>query len=58
MKRRLSLKAEHLAELSTDELSLAVAGGADSSYTGRPGCVLSYEPPCVTFLCTALCNVG
>lgn len=57
MKRRLSLSAEHLTELSTDELTLAVAGGADSSYTGRPGCILSYQP-CVTFLCTALCHVG
>ena len=58
MKRRLSLKAEHLTELTTEELRLAAAGGADSSFTGRPDCILSLEPPCVTFLCTALCNVG
>lgn len=54
--KKLSLKLERLTELGSEELAQAVAAGPDSSYTGRPGCVLSFEPPCVSSFCTLLCN--
>ena len=56
MKRRLSLKAEHLTPLTTDELQDVAGAAPDSSFTGRPDCILSLREPCVTFLCTNLCH--
>jgi hypothetical protein len=49
MKKKLTLKTEHLTELSADELAIAVGG----DYTGDAMCVLSFGKPCVTFMCTA-----
>lgn len=46
MKKRLTLRTERLAELTTDEMRSVAAGGADS-FTGRVECALSYEQPCV-----------
>jgi hypothetical protein len=51
--KRLSLKIERLSELSQEELRAAVAGAVET-YTGTPGCVVSFQPPCVTSLCTVL----
>ena len=58
MKRRLSLTSEHLTELTTDELAGVAGAQPGSSFTGRVDCILSLREPCVTFLCSALCNVG
>ncbi|HEU0129745.1 MAG TPA: hypothetical protein VFQ85_01985 [Mycobacteriales bacterium] len=46
--KRLTLKVERLAELDADELH-EVAGG---TYTGAPGCIVSYQPPCLSVLCS------
>jgi hypothetical protein len=58
MTKRLTLKPEHLTELTDDELRTAAGG----TYTGRPGCILSVgADDCLSypFLCaeTLLCNV-
>ena len=55
MKKRLTLKTEHLVELTTDELRLAA--GAAPDYTGNPACSLSLADPCVSNICvrTLLC---
>ena len=45
--KRLTLKAERLAELTDDELRYAV-GGTFSAST----CVVSLEQPCTTFFAT------
>ena len=57
MKKRLTLKSEHLVELTADELALA-GGAAAEAYTGNPLCSFSVLDPCVshvicvkTFLC-------
>lgn len=42
--RKLSLKSEHLAELSTEELQMAVGG----TFTGAVGCILSIKDPCLS----------
>ncbi|HEX8002759.1 MAG TPA: hypothetical protein VF519_08695 [Mycobacteriales bacterium] len=59
MKKRLSLKTEHLTELTAAELALA-AGAGNDSFTGRVDCILSLEDPCVSAIClrTVLCNVS
>ncbi len=46
MKKRLTLRIERLAELTTDEMRSVAAGGADS-FTGRVECILSRDQPCV-----------
>lgn len=47
--RKLTLKTEHLTELTTEELHLAVGG----TFTGAVGCILSIKDPCVSVLpCT------
>jgi hypothetical protein len=56
--KRLSLKSEHLVELSNDELRQAGGAGADS-FTGRVDCILSLQggSGCVSKIClhTVLC---
>ena len=49
--KRLSLKTEHLADLSPEELG-AVAGGA---WSGQVGCIVSIAPCLTIAACTALC---
>lgn len=51
MKNRLSLRTEHLVELTPDELRTA-AGAAADSFTGRIDCALSLREPCVSAICT------
>ncbi len=48
MKKKLTLKSEHLAELTTGDLRQAVVG----TYSGNPFCVLSVTAPCHTGMCT------
>ena len=52
--RKLALRKETLAELTSEELQHVAAGNAAAAYTGSPGCVISFRPPCVTSLCTLL----
>jgi hypothetical protein len=47
--KRLTLKAERLAELTDDELQAAVAGTYSAST-----CVISTQYPCLTNYCTRL----
>lgn len=47
MKKRLTLKSEHLVELTADELALA-GGAAAEAYTGNPLCSFSVVDPCVS----------
>lgn len=55
MKRRLTLKSEHLTDLTDAELSLA-GGAGNELFTGNPVCILSIRPPCVTNqFCTVFC---
>jgi hypothetical protein len=46
MKRKLTLRTERLAELTTDEMRSVAAGGADS-FSGQVACILSFEQPCI-----------
>jgi hypothetical protein len=47
--RKLTLKTEHLTELTTEELRTAVGG----TFTGAVACILSIKDPCVSELpCT------
>jgi hypothetical protein len=58
MKKRLTLKAEQLAELTADELRQA-GGAAPEQFTGRVDCILSAKDPCVTnIFCSLLCGVS
>ncbi len=50
MKKRLTLRSEHLVELGTDELRSAKGAAADG-YTGNPVCALSLANPCVSNVC-------
>jgi hypothetical protein len=52
VKKRLTLKTEHLTELTADELSQAAAGAA-AAYTGNPLCSMSFVDPCVSNYCYA-----
>lgn len=55
MKKRLTLKSEHLTDLTSEEL-LVVAAAAQEQFTGNPVCILSIRPPCVTNqFCTVFC---
>jgi len=51
--KRLSLKREHLAELTAGELRQARGAGADS-FTGKVDCILSLEQPCVSAICVSV----
>ncbi|HEV2891065.1 MAG TPA: hypothetical protein VGX28_11890 [Frankiaceae bacterium] len=48
--KRLTLKTEHLTELTADELSHA-HGAAVAAYTGNPVCSFSLGNPCVSNVC-------
>jgi hypothetical protein len=48
MKKKLTLKTEHLVELTTSELEQAAGG----TYTSDPRCILSVTRPCHTGMCT------
>ena len=50
---RLTLRSEHLAPLSDDDLRLAAAGARE--WTGNIRCVVSVQQHCVTNFCTLLC---
>lgn len=62
MTRRLSLRSEHLAELTSladltdDELRLA-AGGASGTYSGCLMCALSLDRCPTQLACTVFCPV-
>ena len=53
MTKRLTLRTEHLAELTSDELALA-GGAAFERYTGNPLCSMSIVDPCVSNIPTCL----
>lgn len=60
MKKRLSLKTEHLTELTAAELAQAGGAAGNDSFTGRVDCVLSLKDPCVSGIClqTILCAIN
>jgi hypothetical protein len=53
MKRTLSLKSEHLAELSTDELASVAAGGANLPTLPADYCLTLSCPAATCNCCTA-----
>lgn len=56
MKRRLTLNAERLTDLTEAELRLAGgAGGYDDTWTGQVGCVLSIGRCVTNQFCSLLC---
>ncbi len=55
--KKLTLRTERLVDLTTDEMQAVAAGGVDTSYTSRPGCIVSYEP-CVPTVNTLRCPTG
>ncbi|HWL36840.1 MAG TPA: hypothetical protein VNQ77_11655 [Frankiaceae bacterium] len=55
--KKLNLRIDRLTELTSDDLAIAVGGGADT-VTGNPLCILSIgDGYCVSNApgCTALC---